>query len=146
MDIDSQDGLERERLHFAAGKGDMALVKHLLAQGAPVNTFDDLGKTPLHYAVAKNHLRVAKLLLAAGANIDATDESKAGNTPLGDVAGNCSLEVAEFLLNHGADPTIPGSMQLTALHRALQRKRGDGPAVVHRMLEAIKQRKRHKQN
>jgi ankyrin repeat protein len=57
-----------------------------------------------------------------------------GNTPLGEVAGNCSLEVARLLVEAGADPSIPGWMQVSALDRSTERKRGDGPAV-HALLQ-----------
>jgi hypothetical protein len=52
-----------------------------------------------------------------------------GNSPPGDVAESCSLRIARLLVEAGADPTIPGWMQLTALDRAADRKRGDGPHV-----------------
>jgi len=138
MDSTLEEEFEREKLHFAAGSGDLQEVKRLLAANEAVNAFDDLGLTPLHHAIRRGHLNVANALLLAGANVNAVDESKAGNTPLADVVGECSLEVAKFLLEHGADPRIPGTMQLTALYRAEQRKRGDGPAIVRAMWDALK--------
>jgi len=53
---------------------------------------------------------------------------------LGEVAGNCSFEVAKLLIDSGADPTIPGWMQLTAVHKARDRKRPEG-LRVHQLLE-----------
>src|SRR6188474_3254511 len=86
--------------------------------------FDEIGRTPLHYAVEGGHLEVVKELLEAGANVDAQDERVIGDTPLA-AAGNCSLEMAELLIRAGADPARPGWMQLCALDRAKERKRGD---------------------
>ena len=114
--------------------GDAAAVSALLDAGADPNTFDDLGKTPLHYAAERAHVGVMRSLLERGAQVDAHDEATAGNTPLGEVAGNCSLAVARVLVDAGADPTVPGWMQLTALDRSRDRQRGDGPSV-HSLLQ-----------
>jgi ankyrin repeat protein len=141
MDAAFTNWMERHQLHFAAGDGNVREVSSLLAEGCPLNAFDNLGKTPLHYAVAQGHQVVAEALLAAGADVNAVDLSKAGDSPLGGVAQECSLEIAKFLLDHGADPQIPGMMQVTPLQRAERRVHGDGPAVVRAMWDAIKQRK-----
>jgi ankyrin repeat protein len=112
-----------------------ALVQALLVKGLPPSVFDDLGMTPLHYAAQEGHLPVMDLLLRAGADVDAHDERTIGNTPLGDVAGNCSYEVAERLVAAGADPTVQGWMRLSALDRARKRKRPEG-VRVRKLLEA----------
>ena len=121
---------EPDSLHMAASLNDRVQVERLVADGHPVNRFDDLGKTALHYAAEREALPIVRLLLEAGAQIDAHDVHHAGNTPLAEVAGNCSLELAQLLVGAGADPTIKGWMQLSALDRAANRKRGDGPAVL----------------
>lgn len=126
---------EHEQLHFAAQDGDVPRMKDLLAQGYSIDVFDELGKTPLHYAVEKGHEDAVLLLIKAGANVNAHDERMIGNTPLGEVAGNCSLRMAQMLITAGADPTIPGWMQLTALDRAKGRKQGDGPQVYALMVK-----------
>jgi ankyrin repeat protein len=123
------DGFEQQRLHEAARCGDLEEVKRLLQAGSQPNEFDDLGKTPLHYAAAGAHLEVVRLLLASGAEINAHDERVIGNTPLREVADRCSYEVAKILIDAGADPTIPGWMQITALHKARDRKRPEGLRV-----------------
>jgi ankyrin repeat protein len=116
-------------LHLASGEGDVAAVESLLQQGVDPNKFDDISCTPLHYAAENGHLEVVTLLLRAGADVNAQDEARAGDTPLGRIAGNCSFEVAEALVCAGADPTIRGWMQLSALDRAKNRKRPEGRSV-----------------
>lgn len=142
------DGFERERLHRAAADADIPLAKQLIAQGCDVHARDFMDRTPLHHAVQYGHVEMIELLLAHGADVNAHYEPKIGETPLGEVAETCSLEVAKLLLDAGADPTIPGWMQLTALDRASKRKRGDGPKVyellrryTERRTERFKQKK-----
>lgn len=81
-----EDWLELERLHFAAGDGDLVSVEALVAMGFDVNATDsDLRLTPLHYAAAGECIDVVRFLLASGANVNAIDEATAGDTPLGHV-------------------------------------------------------------
>jgi len=134
-DMDEQ--FEREKLHSAAQEGDLAEVNRLVEEGYDVNAFDDdLPLTPLHYAVREGHLEVAGYLLSVGADVNAHDESRIGETPLGEVAGNCSFEIASLLIQHGANPSIPGGMQRTALHRAKLRKKPEGKKVYELLRRA----------
>jgi ankyrin repeat protein len=133
---------EREQLHFAAQDGNVDEVTRLLAAGYQPNVFDELGKTPLHYAAARGHVDVMRVLLASGADVNANDERVIGNTPLSDVSDTCSLEVAKTLVDAGADPTIPGWMQLTALDRCHRRDDFEG-ARVNQLLEQSAVRFRH---
>jgi hypothetical protein len=122
-------GVNLDALHQAAQDGDVPRVSALVTAGYDPNRFDELGKTPLHYAAAREHIDVASFLLAHGAAVNAHDEATIGNTPLGEVAGSCSLAMATLLIEAGADPSIRGWMQLSALDRAAGRRRGDGPRV-----------------
>ncbi|MBF0386862.1 MAG: ankyrin repeat domain-containing protein [Candidatus Omnitrophica bacterium] len=115
---DDMDWCKEEQLHFAAQDGDLNKCKELIEQGFSVNQFNDMAKTPLHYAAEKEQPEVVKLLIASGADVNAHDVSRIGNTPLREVAATCSYEMAKLLIDLGANPTIPGWMQLTALHQA----------------------------
>jgi ankyrin repeat protein len=125
-----------ERLHFAAQDGDLSLIKHLFAEGSNINAFDSLGMTALHWAAKKEHLELAAYLIEAGADVNARHELGICNTALGEIAGNCSFEMTRLLVDSGADPSIRGWMQLTALDRAERRKRDDGPRVYALLMEA----------
>jgi ankyrin repeat protein len=132
MDRDWQnwlEQLEREQLHQAAQDGDLARIEELLQAKYPVDRFDDIGNTPLHYAVKSGRLDVVGLLLRAGANINAHDERTISNTPLADNADTCSFEMAKYLIDAGADPTIRGWMQLNAIDRAAERTDPDADRV-----------------
>jgi ankyrin repeat protein len=137
------DQLPDERLHHAAQDGDVDTVKKLLEAGCDVNAFDHpLCKTPLHYAAAGEFLDVVELLISAGADVNAHNEADIGETPLGDVAANCSFELAQILINSGADPTIPGWMGISALHRASKRKKPEGHKVFELLQKEANKRGR----
>jgi ankyrin repeat protein len=143
------DWFEREKLHDAAREGDLDSVRELLGRGYPVNAFDFLGKTPLHYAVLAEQFAVVDALLRAGADVNAHDERTIGDTPLGEAASTCSLRMARLLVEAGADPTIPGWMQLGALDRAERRRQeqgtgSEGQAVFDFLREVV--RKQGKRN
>lgn len=133
---------QREQLHRAAEEGNLARVEELLQRKYPVNRFDELGKTPLHYAVEGGHLDVVDRLIRSGANVNANDERQIGNTPLSDNVGKCSYAMVKRLIDAGADPTIPGWMQLTALDRTAERTDADAGKIQRLLAEAAKRRKR----
>jgi ankyrin repeat protein len=137
------DGLEHEfddsDLHFAAQDGDMTRVRQLLADGRSPNAFDEISMTPLHYAAGNGHIDVMRVLLEAGADVNAHEEARIGNTPLRDVADECSLAIATLLVDSGADPRIPGWMQLTALDKAEERRDQEGQRV-YALLKSVADR------
>ncbi len=133
-----EEDWEKERIHEAAQNGDLELVRSLISEGADVNYLDELGKAPLHYAAESEHLEIVRALLQNGAEVDAHDSSQAGNTALREVASNCSYQMAELLIKHGADPTIPGWMQITALHKAQERKKPEGIKVYELLAKAAR--------
>jgi ankyrin repeat protein len=136
---ESDDEFDESDLHFAAQDGDMTRVRQLLADGQSPNAFDELSKTPLHYAAENGHIDIMRVLLEAGADVNAHEEARIGNTPLRDVADECSLAVATLLVDSGADPRIPGWMQLTALHKAERRKDREGQRV-YALLKSVADR------
>lgn len=135
----NDDWFEKEQLHFAAQEGDLEKVKALVGEGISINEFDaDLGWTPLHYAVNGEHFDVAAYLIEQGADVNAHREETIGETPLGQVAQTCSLEIAKLLIDAKANPTIAGGMQLTALARAAKRKTPEGIKVFELLKKTSK--------
>jgi ankyrin repeat protein len=126
-----EDWFKSDQLHFAAEDGNADRCANLISQGYDPNAFDALGNTPLHYSAKNEHVDIVAFLLSQGANVNAHDEARIGNTPLTEIAGSCSLKMAQMLLKAGADPTLRVWMQLNAIDQAKNRKRGDGPAVFN---------------
>lgn len=130
------DWYESELLHRAAGSGELEQIKALLQEGLPINAFDDLSRTPLHSAAIEGHIEAVRLLINAGANVNAHEEEKIGETVLGQVAENCTFDMAKILIDAGADPTISGWMWLTAVDRSAKREELEGKRVHRLLVEA----------
>lgn len=128
LDESCEDSCDGD-LHFAAQDGDLARVRELLAKGYSPRAFDEISYTPLHYAAKGEHIDVVRALLEAGADVNANEEERIGNTPLRAIAETCSLKMASVLVEAGADPRIPGWMQLSALDKATHRADEEGRSV-----------------
>ena len=133
-----EEMFKREELHFAVQQNDLDRVKELVLAGSDVNQFDDIGYTPLHYACRNEFFPIADFLIEHGADVNAHHEPSISNTPLGDIAGSCSLARAQWLVRHDADPTIRGWMQLNALDRASDRTQEEGKKVYELLKKSIK--------
>jgi hypothetical protein len=124
-----------DRLHHAAGLGDLDKVRTAIAHGWPLDSLDrDLGWSPLHHAAKEGQLEVVRLLLAAGVNVDARDENRLGETALRIVVEDGELAVAAALLEAGANPHLRGMGNMSALDWTAQRK-GPSGLAMHRLVE-----------
>lgn len=104
---------EETPLTFAVSQGNEAVVKQLLAAGAPVNSpakvpiYAREGDaptgfwSPLHAAARKGDKEMISTLLAAGANPNGRDGK--GRTPLHCAAENDYMTCYQLLLDGGAD-------------------------------------------
>jgi ankyrin repeat protein len=101
-------------LHLAAERGHLDCVSLLLRRGFDVHTRDRTDKaTALHWAASGGHLAVGKQLLAAGADIDGEGDAHAlGVIGWATCFRTVHRDFAEFLLAHGAKPTILSSVAL----------------------------------
>jgi hypothetical protein len=94
-------------LHYAAAKGDLAIVKELVEQrsiSVDIRTQED-NSTPLHLAASRGHLDVVEFLVTQGANPNITDSE--GGSALHYAAagrkGEMNRDVIEYLVAKGAD-------------------------------------------
>jgi ankyrin repeat protein len=125
-----ENWFEVERLHRAAQEGDIQEMSALVSAGYKLNEFDELSKTPLHYAVEGEHYKAVQWLLESGAEVDAHQEELIGETALCQAARQSYPEMVELLLKEGADPDIPGWMQISARIRAQGRKDEEGRKIA----------------
>ncbi|AXR64039.1 ankyrin repeat domain-containing protein [Leptospira mayottensis] len=92
------------------------IIRLLLEKGGvDVNaTLAEDGRSPLHYAVEKRHnIQIVKQLVEHGANVNGKDVYQ--QTPLYDAS---SKEIAQYLLQQGADPTVKNGSGETPLKYA----------------------------
>jgi len=97
------DAGNNDALHAATQRGDLAALKELIENKAPLDKQDDIGWTALMYATKGGHHQQVQLLLNAGAlpNIG----GKLGRTPL-ELATQVPASITRLLVLAGADVNV----------------------------------------
>lgn len=98
-------------LHAAAANNSLEMAQLFIKMGAKVNAKDDDGYTPLHRLLQSKYLKqgdleMVRYLYTQNADINAKD--KVGVTPLHIAIEIKDLEIARFLLEHGAATVYAG--------------------------------------
>lgn len=123
--VKSVNGKGATPLHLAASTGSVALVKLLMAKGAPVNAVCNgtvlRGQTPLHVAVARDDTLVMRALLDAGANVNAPDALK--STPLHEAVLRGKVKAVALLLQRKAKIDARQKNGYTPLFWAIEENR-----------------------
>jgi ankyrin repeat protein len=122
-------GLKSPPIHLAAFYGDLQKLKDCLNDGTKVDEPDEAGWTPLHCAVCGDLMHVVKFLLGNRANVNA--RTRNGWTPLAFI---WPVEMAELLIDNGADVKIASQWGTTALHRAVNRDNHRGDKALIELL------------
>lgn len=107
------------KLEHDSSDPSMEVIKALIAAGADVNIATDGGNTAIQEAALQGNVAITKLLIEKGANVNAVNQWN--ETPLficGLAKG--SAEVAQLLLDAGADKTMKDVDGKTAVDMALQ--------------------------
>ncbi|KAI8880978.1 Pkinase-domain-containing protein [Backusella circina FSU 941] len=99
----------KDNLWVAAGDGQLDRVKELVEEGADLNGHDENGYTAMHAAASYNQLDIVKYLADKGANVNVQDFDK--DTPLFVTE---TVDMAQLLLDLGADPKLKNELGLTA--------------------------------
>ena len=116
---------EREMI-AAAERGELVVVKKLLAGGARIDARDQRGRTALLAATHRNRVEVARFLIQEGADVNAKDFIQ--DSPYLYAAAEGRIEILKMTLAAGADL------------KDTNRYRGTGliPAAHHGHVEAVK--------
>lgn len=104
-------------LYLASEEGHDNMIGFLLARGANQKTRSNKGFTPLHAAVAAGHTESVKLLLDHGVGVD-DQENSCRQTPRCIAAVEGHVEIAEQLMQKGANPSSYDDHNWTPLHAA----------------------------
>jgi len=106
---------------LAAFFGQPAAVKVLIAAGADVNAAakNPLKVAALHAAVAGGKLEIVKAVLEAGAHPNA--QQQVGFRALHEAGTKANRAMAELLLAHGADPSLPNDEGKSAIDLAREK-------------------------
>jgi uncharacterized protein len=94
------DGCTALHMAILDGRGDVDIVKLLLANGADVNSRSANSRTALDMTAMKGLVEVTETLIAAGADVNAADSS--GITSLHMAISEQHSAVVQLLLKHGA--------------------------------------------
>ena len=119
--VDFRNRSDPLEVHQASVEGYVEALLLFIALGADVNAMDEYNRTALHYAKNKE---IASVLVALGADIDAFDIREC--TPLRQAVLYTRIDVAEYLLQEGADVNAPEyKYGETPLHTAVLLKKPD---------------------
>lgn len=132
-DVNAAQGDGMTALHWAARRGDIEMVRMLIAAGGNVRAITRLGNyTPLILAAEAGHAQAIDALVAAGADVKGTTAS--GVTPLMLASASGQVEAVKTLLARGADVNVAEPTRgETALMFAVANRRID---VVRALIAA----------
>jgi ankyrin repeat protein len=119
-------------LHFAAVKGNNMIAELLLHRKCDPARRDFAGWTPLHAAARAGSLDVATVLLGVLTKDQVNATAAGGQTPLHRAAFWGHAELAQLLLQHGADPDLVDSKGRRACDLACDggERRAELPALL----------------
>lgn len=121
IDVNLANAQDETPLMLAAVKGNLELVKKLVARDADVNRE---GWAPLHYAASaglEHSVEIAAYLLEESAYIDAASPN--GSTPLMLAAQYSNEAMVKLLIAEGADVSLRNQQGLTAVDFARKSER-----------------------
>ena len=155
--VNTEDHKGQTALHYAAKAGNKEVVELLIKAGADLNCRDKDGQTPASLAMANDHISVVELLVSKGADvslhlsaylgdlakvksfiesgIDINAKGQFGVTPLYlSLINRLHKDVAELLLDKGANPNTTAKNDATLLH---QWAWGGDPANAKSVIEFL---------
>ncbi|CAN2103767.1 ankyrin repeat domain-containing protein [Wolbachia pipientis] len=112
-------------LHSATINGKLEVVKYLVKEGASIDDKDQVGRTPLDYATKKGYKNIVEFLKQKQSRLDLSSEFQ-------NAINEGNLDVAESLVDEGADVNVANGSGQTILHFAAG---SDDLELVKRLLD-----------
>ena len=107
-DVNKKDKKGRIPICYYVYKGNVTMVRYLIARGADCRKVDAKGISPLFVAAALGHLEIIKLLYHdGGAHEDIGKENRSGYSPLRAAFLNNHFNVVKWLILNGALSSSP---------------------------------------
>jgi ankyrin repeat protein len=129
-------GADISSFHMAACVGDLTRVKHLVDEGANVDTKDEFDWTPLCWAASTGQTDVAEFLIANGANVDA--KTHFNRTPLHQAAIVGELNLVQLFISRGANVSVKDWRGRTPLRWAERRGHTEIAELLRKHIEKTK--------
>ena len=123
-DVNARKAVGTTLLMATCSNGHINVATYLVEHGANIHLQDKNGFTCLHYAAQRGHVEVVTKLLAVGAkeNQDYVNtRSNSGTSPLMRTCYNGHVNVATYLVQHGANIHLQDKNGNTCLHCAAQK-------------------------
>jgi ankyrin repeat protein len=120
----SQEGYPAAAIINAAYKGDVEMVKKILATNPDPDVRNKFGATALHEAIWASNLEVIKLLLDYGFDVNAVVPSN-GYTPLHYAVWLNKPDAVRLLIQYKADRNIKDKKNQTPLEKASKEGKRD---------------------
>jgi ankyrin repeat protein len=130
-EIDPKDKNGKTALHYAAERGDKAMVTLLVDNGAEVDSQDKDGMSALHYAAQNGHKLIVEKLISTNADFNAKDKNDI--SVLHCAVQNNNEEIVKLLIEAGADAVTKDKKNHTPLHDAAINK---NPKMIKMLIEA----------
>ena len=116
--VDPKDEHGYTPLYDAATMGFVKMISMLHSAGADIHAKDKHGDLPLHAAVASGYLQAVKILLQLGEDINVLGGYD-NDSPLIHAVYYKQHDVAEYLVQHGADVNIRNNRNMAAMDYAV---------------------------